>query len=103
MTVYKTHQKNKDSVKNISDIFLLTEVQSNRLNLFFLQDFSFLLNKITFAFYQPGYRSRFYRDRKVRTAKGNTPVNSRLSVKREETVPQKITVPIYRDKGENVR
>ena len=33
-----------------------------------------------------------YLERKVRTAKGNTPVKRRLPVKGQEKVPQKITV-----------
>lgn len=56
-------------------------------------------------FYQPAIVLPFLMGgRKVRTAKGNTPVNSRLPVTREETVPQKMTVLVSdRDKGENVR
>ena len=50
------------------------------------------IKKITFETYQPGYRSRFYRGRKVRTAQSNIPVKSRLPACREEKGPQKITV-----------
>jgi len=51
--------------------------------------------------FSPRYRGLLCRSRKVRTAKGNTPVNDREAGSRLQKVPQKITT-LFKGKGENV-
>ncbi len=44
-----------------------------------------------------------FQGRKVRTEKSIAPANGRVALRRQQTVPQKITVALRRDEGENVR
>jgi hypothetical protein len=71
--------------------------------MYLLSKINVLEIKINFVFLSARLSfSRLAGGRKVRTAQGNTPVNRRSRFIGKK-VPQKITVTLRRDEGENVR